>query len=84
LNRVETSKVKGLLAMAEYGLNFQSGCRRETDGSLTVTLEVRGIPDIDIANRVGGWLRKIIQEHADELGRRDIAASKTEIKAVDH
>jgi hypothetical protein len=84
MNKVEIRKVNGLLVMAEYGLDFQSGCRREADGSLTVTLEVRGIPDVDIANRVGGWLRKIVQENADELGRRDIAASKTETKAVDH
>jgi hypothetical protein len=82
--RAETRKVKGVLAMAEYGLDFQSGCRRGADGSLTVTLEIRGIPDIDIANRVGGWLRKIVQENAGELGRRDIAASKTEIITVDH
>lgn len=70
--------------MAEFAVDFQSGCRREDDGSLTVTLECRGIPDVDMANRVGAWLRKIVQENADDLGHRDVTASKTETVAVDH
>lgn len=58
--------------MAEIAIDFRSSCRQETDGSLTVTIQVSGLPDLQMANKVSLWMRDIIQEHAHEIGRRDV------------
>lgn len=56
--------------MAEYAIDFNATCRRETDGSLTVTVQISGLADVAMANKVSSWMRGIIQTHAHEIGRR--------------
>lgn len=59
--------------MTEYAVDFHSSCRQEKDGSLTVTIQISGLPNVDMANKVSLWMRGIIQKHAHEMGRRDTA-----------
>jgi hypothetical protein len=56
--------------MAEYAIDFNATCRREDDGSLTVTVQVSGLPDVAAANMVSVWMQRIIKQHAGEIGRR--------------
>lgn len=60
--------------MAEYPIDFHATCRTEQDGSLTVNVQISGLPDVDVANKVSRWMREIIQQHAHEIGRRDTGA----------
>lgn len=57
--------------MAEYAIDFHASCRQEQDGSLTVSVQISGLPDVHAANKVSHWMRGIIQKHAHEIGRRD-------------
>jgi hypothetical protein len=57
--------------MPEYAIDFHATCRKEQDGSLTVNVQISGLPDVAMANKVSGWMRGIIQEHAHEIGRRE-------------
>lgn len=61
--------------MAEYAIDFNATCRQEKDGSLTVTVQISGLPDVDMANKVSRWMREIIQTHAHEIGQRDETAA---------
>jgi hypothetical protein len=57
--------------MAEFVIDIRSYHRKEPDGSHTVTLEISGIPTLDQANRITGWMRKMILDGADQIGRLD-------------
>lgn len=61
--------------MAEYPIDFHATCRQEVDGSLTVNVQISGLPDVDAANKVSGWMRGIIQQHGHEIGRRVVNAA---------
>lgn len=55
--------------MAETAIDLQSSHRQEADGSHTVTLTVSGIPTLGWSQRVSDWLRDLIRQHANEIGR---------------
>lgn len=62
--------------MAEYPIDFRASCQTEADGSLTIILHISGLPDVDAANKVSGWMRETIQKNAHQIGRRDTAPAQ--------
>ena len=59
--------------MGEVPIDFRASCQQESDGSLTVSVHVSGLPDVDAANMVSRWLREIIKQNAHKIGRRETA-----------
>lgn len=59
----------------EHAIDFHATCRQENDGSLTVSVQISGLPDVDAANKVSHWMHGIIKQHAHEIGRRDLSAA---------
>ena len=57
--------------MPETTIDLRSYHKEEADGSHTVTVEISGLPDMAYANRVSNWMRGLIRENADQLGRLD-------------
>lgn len=57
--------------MAETAIDLRSYHKQEDDGSHTVTVEFSGLPSLDYANRVSNWMRGLIRENADQIGRLD-------------
>jgi len=48
--------------MAEvFQSTFKPPATKQEDGSLTVTLQCSGLPDLDAANKVSLWMRDIIR-----------------------
>lgn len=62
--------------MAEYPIDFSPSCRQEKDGSLTVIVQITGIPDMEMANKVSNWMRDCIRENAHKIGRRAEAPAR--------
>lgn len=54
--------------MASYDVHIAADCYEELDGSLTVVVEISGLPDVDAANKISDWLKKIIKDNANTIG----------------
>ena len=55
--------------MAEHPIDLVSSHQQEADGSHTVTLTISGLPTMPWAQKVSDWLRDMVREHANEIGR---------------
>ena len=49
-------------------IDLRSSHQQETDGSHTVMLTISGIPSMEWANKVSGWMQTAIRAHAHEIG----------------
>lgn len=58
------------MAMAKnmIPIDFHANLRKEPDETLTIVVEISGIPTTDVAVRISNWLRQAIRENPDILG----------------
>lgn len=55
--------------MAETAMDLRSSHRQEADGSHTVTIEMSGLPTIEMAQGVSNWMRDLVRANAHKIGR---------------
>lgn len=55
--------------MAEIAMDLRSSHRAEPDGTHTVTVEMTGLPTIEMAQGVSNWMRDLVRANAHKIGR---------------
>lgn len=55
--------------MPEIAMDIRSSHRVERDGSHTVTVELSGLPTLELAQGVSNWMRRLVRANAHEIGR---------------
>lgn len=50
-------------------IDMRSSHREETDGTHTVTVQISGIPNLQLANRISHWVQDLLQKNANQIGR---------------
>jgi transcriptional regulator GlxA family with amidase domain len=49
-------------------IHLDATLRQEVDKSLTIVVEISGIPTTEVAREISTWLRQAIRENADLVG----------------
>ena len=55
--------------MAQTAIDIGSSHRVEADGTHTVMVQISGLPNIAMANKVSNWMHSLVRENAQQIGR---------------